>query len=194
MIRRAQRLARILCRARHGRRHAGGASICRRFDRCRLSQSQHRSPTRTFTSPIIFHYTYVLFLSLAALVPINTDHSLAALIGVSAAVALLFDCHTGPRHAHEDRRPIFQMIASLTAQALWWPTPPRSSRQFSFSCIPKLALRLAGALVLLLIVNIRNAWDLTVFFAQRRTDNPLPPPASTPSLVRRRHLDLRPRL
>ena len=52
--------------------------------------AERRSPTRTFTSPIIFHYTYVLFLSLAALVPINTDHSLAALIGVSAAVALVY--------------------------------------------------------------------------------------------------------
>ena len=28
---------------------------------------------------------------------------------------------------------------------------------------------LAGALILLLLVNIRNAWDLTIFFAQRRT-------------------------
>jgi hypothetical protein len=27
---------------------------------------------------------------------------------------------------------------------------------------------LAGALILLLLINIRNAWDLTVFFAQRR--------------------------
>ena len=52
--------------------------------------AERRSPTRTFTSPIIFHYTYVLFLSLAALVPINTDASLAALIGITAAVALLY--------------------------------------------------------------------------------------------------------
>jgi len=32
---------------------------------------------------------------------------------------------------------------------------------------------LAGALILLPLVNIRNAWDLTVFFAQRRAnENP----------------------
>ena len=52
--------------------------------------AERRSATRTFTSPIVFHYTYVLFLSLAALVPINTDRSLAALIGVSAAIALVY--------------------------------------------------------------------------------------------------------
>ena len=32
---------------------------------------------------------------------------------------------------------------------------------------------LAGALILLLLVNIRNAWDLTIFFAKRRKgENP----------------------
>ena len=46
------------------------------------------SPTRTYTSPVVFHYTYVLFVSLLALVPINTDRSLALIIGVSAVIAL----------------------------------------------------------------------------------------------------------
>ena len=30
---------------------------------------------------------------------------------------------------------------------------------------------LAGALILSLLVNIRNTWDLTVFFAQRRSES-----------------------
>ncbi len=38
---------------------------------------------------------------------------------------------------------------------------------------------LAGALILLLLVNIRNAWDLMVFFAQRRSAGP--PPGSRPN-------------
>jgi hypothetical protein len=143
--------------------------------------AERRSPTRTFTSPIIFHYTYVLFLSLAALVPINTDHSLAALIGVSAAVALLYSIailirvmRTSTVTDLDDRlaygaSPMVAYAAALAASV--------------FICLhskigPPL---LAGALVLLLIVNIRNAWDLTVFFAQRRTDDLLPPPASTPA-------------
>ena len=52
--------------------------------------AERGSPTRTFTSPIVFHYTYVLFVSLVALVPVNTDRSLAIIVGVSAAVGLVY--------------------------------------------------------------------------------------------------------
>ena len=48
------------------------------------------SPTRTFTSPIVFHYTYVLFVSLVALVPVNTDTSLAIIVGITAAGGLIY--------------------------------------------------------------------------------------------------------
>jgi hypothetical protein len=89
------------------------------------------SPTRTFTSPVLFHYTYVLFVSLIALVPVETDRSLAVLVGISAMAAL------------------------------------------AYSIGPPL---LAGALIFSLLVNIRNTWDLTVFFAQRRDGGNSPPP------------------
>ena len=52
--------------------------------------AERAGPTRTFTSPIIFHYTYVLFLSLVALIPANSDTALAIIVGVSAAVALVY--------------------------------------------------------------------------------------------------------
>ena len=48
------------------------------------------SATRTFMSPVIFHYASVLFLSLIALIPTHTAISLAAAIGVVAAVGLLY--------------------------------------------------------------------------------------------------------
>ena len=152
--------------------------------------AERRSPTRTFTSPIVFHYTYVLFLSLVALVPINTDHSLAALVGISAAIGLVYSffilagvLRSATRDL-DDRlaygaSPIAAYLAALAASV------------FIFERSEVGPPLLAGALVLLLLVNIRNAWDLTVFFAQRRTDNPLPPPATpTAHLIGRRHLDL----
>src|ERR1700722_15064840 len=53
--------------------------------------STHRNrPTRPFPTPVVFHCTFVLFVSLIALVPIDTDRSLAIVIGISAAGALLY--------------------------------------------------------------------------------------------------------
>ncbi len=46
--------------------------------------------TRTFMSPVIFHYASVLFLSLIALIPTHTAISLASAIGVVAAAGLLY--------------------------------------------------------------------------------------------------------
>ena len=142
-----------------------------------LSADRH-SPTRTFTSPIIFHYTYVLFLSLVALAPTNTDTSLAAIVGLSSAGALVYSSFIFVRVLRsqttdlDDRLgygagPLAAYAAALAASVF---IVDRSTIG------PPL---LAGALTLLLVVNIRNAWDLTVFFAQRRTKEE--PPGSSQS-------------
>jgi hypothetical protein len=135
--------------------------------------AERTSPTRTFTSPIIFHYTYVLFLSLVALAPTNTDTSLAAIVGLSSAGALIYSSFVFARVLRsnstdlDDRLgygagPLAAYAAALVAAVF----------VFERSTIgPPL---LAGALTLLLLVNIRNAWDLTLFFAQRRTNEEPP--------------------
>ena len=129
--------------------------------------TERAGPTHTFTSPIVFHYTYVLFLSLVALIPSNTDTSLAAIIGLSAAGALIYSSFILVRVMHssaidmDDRlgygaSPLAAYAAALAASF------------FIFDRSPIGPSLLAGALILLLLVNIRNAWDLTIFFAQRR--------------------------
>lgn len=132
-----------------------------------LLSNARGGPTRTYTSPIVFHYTYVLLLSLVALIPINTDWSLAAVIGVTAAIALAYSCFIFVRVMRgvavdlDDRLsygagPLAAYAAALAAAVL----------VFERSAVgPPL---LAGALILLLLVNIRNTWDLTLFFAQRQ--------------------------
>jgi len=40
--------------------------------------AERGSPTRTFTTPVVFHYTFVLFSSLVSLIPSNTDTSFAS--------------------------------------------------------------------------------------------------------------------
>jgi hypothetical protein len=142
--------------------------------------TDRNSPTRIFTSPVVFHYTFVLFVSLIALVPIETDRSLAIIIGVSAAGALAYSIFILIRVLRtvtvtdiDDRlgygaSPPAGYAATLAAALFIW----------HHSVIgPPL---LAGALILLLLINIRNAWDLTVFFAQRRSSDSPPPPNPKP--------------
>jgi hypothetical protein len=139
----------------------------------RLS-AERNSPTRTFTTPVVFHYTYVLFLSLVALVPVNTDTSLATIIGLSAAAALAYSCFifVGVMRSH---------TADLDDRLGYGASPPAAyaaalaSSVFIFARSAIGPPLLGAALILLLLVNIRNAWDLTVFFAQRRPEeNPSP--------------------
>jgi hypothetical protein len=132
------------------------------------------SPTRIFTTPVVFHYTFVLFVSLIALVPIETDTSLAIVIGISAAGALIYSIiiliHVLGRglpdiedHIGYGACPPVGYAVTLAAALFIWHHAPVG---------PPL---LAGGLTLLLLGNIRNAWDLTVFFAQRRGGDAPPP-------------------
>jgi len=137
------------------------------------------SPTHTYTSPVVFHYTYVLFLSLAALIPVNTDWSLAAIIGISAAIALGYSCF------------IFANVMCSSAvdldDRLGYGASPLAAYAAALAASIFVFERsdvgpplLAGALILLPLINIRNAWDLTLFFAQRRSGGAAPPPTNQP--------------
>lgn len=141
--------------------------------------AERASPTRTFTSPIVFHYTYVLFLSLAALVPINTDTSLAAVIGFSAAVALIYSSFIVVRVMRSATSDLDDRLA-YGASPLAAYAAALAASVFIFQHSPVGPPLLAGALVLLLLVNIRNAWDLMVFFAARRTGGNSPSAPNRP--------------
>jgi hypothetical protein len=127
--------------------------------------------TRTYMSPIIFHYTCVLFVSLMVLVPDMTERRLAfivallALAGIGFSVAVLIGVVRSAASDVADRfgygaGPLAAYAAALVAAGFLWAHSTAG---------PNI---LAGALVLLLLINIRNAWDLTLTFARRRTGGP----------------------
>jgi hypothetical protein len=137
------------------------------------------SPTRVFTSPVLFHYTYVLFVSLIALVPVNTETSLAIIVGISGAGAFAYSLVIMVRVLRSAN------VTDIDDRFGYGASPPAAYAAvlaaaafiFERSLIgPPL---LAGALILLLLVNIRNAWDLTLFFVQRQTERLPPPPDQT---------------
>ncbi|MGA2895371.1 MAG: hypothetical protein ABSE22_21120 [Xanthobacteraceae bacterium] len=135
--------------------------------------AERSSPTRVFTSPVVFHFTYVLFVSLIALVPVATDPSFAAVVGVSAAGALAYSIYILIRVLRSSVTDIDDRFGyGLSPPAAYAATLAAAIFIFEHSTVgPPL---LAGALMLLLLVNIRNTWDLTVFFAQRRDDGQKP--------------------
>jgi hypothetical protein len=140
--------------------------------------AERASPTRTFTSPILVHYTYVLFVSLVALVPVNTVTSLAAVIAVSAAAGLAY--------ALAILRRVMRSAVTDTGDRFGYGATPLAAYAAALAAAFFIDQRssigpplLAGALTLLLLVNIRNAWDLTLFFAQRRNGDTPPGQAQT---------------
>jgi hypothetical protein len=131
------------------------------------------SPTHTYTSPIVFHYTYILFLSLAALIPINTDRSLAGIVGGSAAVALVYSCHIFIRVMRGSAVDLDDRL-SYGASPLVAYAATFAGAVFIFERSKIGPPLLAGALILLLLINIRNAWDLMLFFVARRSSESPP--------------------
>src|SRR3984885_13751607 len=119
-------------------------------------------PTRTFTTPVLFHYTYVLFVSLITLMPDVTDISLAVIVGVSAAGALAYSIFIFVRVLRSN-------VSDIDDHLGYGASPP-----FAYLAT------LAAALIFSLLFNIRNPGALAVFFAQRRDGGGPPPPPPRP--------------
>jgi hypothetical protein len=122
--------------------------------------------TSTFMSPVVFHFAMILLLSLVALVPAHTTVSLAvgiavlAIAGLSYTTVVLVGLGRASVRDIADRLgygmcPLAAYLAILASAGLAVARPALG------------ADILALALLLLLAVNIRNAWDLVLAFARR---------------------------
>jgi hypothetical protein len=122
--------------------------------------------TRTFMSPVVFHFSTLLLTSLVALVPSHTALSLAAgivlvaIVGLGYTSVVLVGLARASVSDTADRFgygifPLAAYLAMLAAAGL---------------IVSQAALSadlLAAALLVLLAVNIRNAWDLMLAFARQ---------------------------
>lgn len=130
---------------------------------------ERRPATRTFVSPVVLHFTSVFFLSALALFPWHHGKIFAALVGATAFVGVILSAwitiqvvRTDMTNYLEDYLaygllPCLGYLALLAAAASIY-----MEKDFGLDA-------LAGALLLLAVVSIRNAWDLTLTMVRRRS-------------------------
>jgi hypothetical protein len=129
------------------------------------STPESQANTRTYMSPVVFHYANILFLSLVALIPSQTWQSFGLTIGIAAigsfaySVVITVRVHRNAISDLSDR--IGYGIIPLLCYAAGVPSAWLLLKQ-----APAGLDILAGAALLLLLINLRNAWDLMISLAR----------------------------
>jgi len=129
-------------------------------------EPQSRRNTATYMSPVVFHYANVLFLSLITLVPTQTFESFGVVLSVAAAASVIYSIVIAHR-VHSNA------ISDLSDRLCYGIIPTLCYATGLFAALllfeekPAGLNLLAGAALLLLVINIRNAWDLMISLARR---------------------------
>jgi UDP-N-acetylmuramyl pentapeptide phosphotransferase/UDP-N-acetylglucosamine-1-phosphate transferase len=133
-------------------------------------------PTRTYMSPVVFHYANILFLSLIALIPTQTWQSLGLTLGVAAIGSLVYSFVTALR-VHRNAISDLPDRLAYGAVPVFCYAVGLVSAFLIFNRHPAGLDVLAGSALLLLVTNIRNAWDLMISLARRSAEKVNPPPS-----------------
>ena len=134
-------------------------------------------PTRTYMSPVAFHFTAVLFVSALVLAPSQTPVSLGILLGSTAAGGCAYAVFV-------IRRLLKDGIADVPDRLAYGATPLVAYATLFAGAVLFLkgsdhaADTLAAGAVMLLLINVRNAWDLLLAMARRlnQSRGGAPPP------------------
>lgn len=128
---------------------------------------ERQAATRTFMSPVVIHFTSVFFVSAIALAPAHRPAFFAVLIAATALVGATVSIvitvqviRTGMTRYWQDYWayglfPVLGYLGLLSAAVMIYLGSGGALDV------------LAAALLLLAIVNIRNAWDLTLTMVRR---------------------------
>jgi hypothetical protein len=122
---------------------------------------------RTYMSPVVAHFTAVLFTCVVALAPTHTRLSLTLVIGATSLAGLVYAIMILVRllrHTKDLPDRLCYGVSPLVGYAIGLGAAWLFGSGYLHA--PEV---LAAALVVLLIVNIRNAWDLTISMARATT-------------------------
>src|ERR1700691_2811825 len=129
-------------------------------------EPESRRNTGTYMSPVVFHYANVLFLSLIALIPTQTSESFGAVIGVAAVGSVIYSIVITVRVHRNPTSDLADRLCYGIIPTLCYATGLIVALLLFEEKTAGLNL-LAGAALLLLVINIRNAWDLMISLARR---------------------------
>jgi hypothetical protein len=135
-----------------------------------IMTAQRTSATRIYMSPVIVHFAAVLYVSAIALIPSHTTASFGLLLGTAAMGGLVYSAGTAIRVFRDGAVDMADRLAYGLAPLVGYTGGVISVSLFIFR-IQHAPEVLACSLILLLIVNIRNAWDLTIFFVRKHSDS-----------------------
>jgi hypothetical protein len=127
---------------------------------------ESRRNTATYMTPVVFHYANILFLSLIVLIPTQTWESFGIVIAAASigsfgySLFVMLRVHRNSISDLSDRLgygavPMLCYTAGLVSSWLILKEEPAGLDV------------LAAAALALLVVNIRNAWDLMLSLARR---------------------------
>jgi len=116
--------------------------------------------TRTFFSPVVVHFSTAFFLSCIALVPGHRAGFFAVLIGAAGVFGLCVAAYTTVKFFGRYRTPYVSDHLAYVALPIVAYCALLAAAVFAWIGRDEMLEVLAGALLLLMLVNIRNAWDL----------------------------------
>ncbi len=133
---------------------------------------EKRQALRAFLSPTVFHFSSVLAACLMVLAPIQSWKVCGILVVGEALVGLLYAAwvgHTMVRHG---------LLTTIDLEdRVWYAALPAFGYGFVGAAGCMLLDRAAGGcellaigLCLLLLIGLRNAWDMTLWTATRRRE------------------------
>ncbi|MGZ5854123.1 MAG: hypothetical protein ACXWJ0_08275 [Xanthobacteraceae bacterium] len=135
-------------------------------------KGERAAATKTYFSPIVIHFSSVHFSSLIMLIPEGVPLLIEALLAVNAIVGTIVGLVVFTRASHSQHEALvffdrfaYGAIPAL-AYVLIFAAAILSARGWMWS------LHLVGAGVLaLLLVNIRNAWDMMVTMVRVQSES-----------------------
>jgi hypothetical protein len=132
----------------------------------RRQTTRERRGLNTFTTPIVFHFTFVLLVAATFSAPWTALGPVALLLGLGSLGGLAYACIVIWRLGH------LSSYRSEWDDWLWYGVLPVSAYAallLAASLLPGAAphalFLVAAALLLLLAVGIRDAWDVVTYLA-----------------------------